>query len=478
MARDILAIDVGTTALKMAVFSPALEKRCVTSRRYDVHVYDHGKADIDPEKWWQAVKDACAEFREHLSCVGVVSFSVTTPGLTPMTADGNALSPAILFFDGRSHAQARAIRRLVGEEKFLLETCNLPASGGSSLCSILWIKENQPEVWAGAAKFGHCNTYMVKRMTGEWAIDPSTVSITGMYNTARHDLTWNHEVLALAEIPESKLPPLMHSYAQAGEILPHVATELGLPRGCAVLCGGNDAVLAALSGGLTNAGDINYICGTCEITNVCVDHPVSSPNFNVRCHVIPDRWVTFFVLNTGGKALEWYQSVFCREMTEDHFYNEYIPSVLSEFFSSENIDRAEADLPVYGPFLGGCRYALEQMQASFSGVTLETTREHLLLSLMRGNAAYQGTHLKEVAGMMKLGRKVMTTGSVAKIRGFLEVKKRWTGDFEYEFQDQSSLLGSAILGQSFLTGKYTDAGKALPFQIAPASNSSAHGVSS
>jgi sugar (pentulose or hexulose) kinase len=456
MTQDILALDVGTTALKIGIFSPALEKKCEASRRYDVHLYDHGKADIDPEKWWQAVRECCGELHEYLPSVRVISFSVTTPGLTPMAADGTALGPAVLFFDGRSHAQACAIRARVGEEKFLRETCNLPVSGGSSLCSILWIRENQPDVWAAAAKFGHCNTYMVKRFTGEWAIDPSTSSITGLYNTAGHNLTWNEEVLALAELPVSKLPPLMHSYAQAGQILPHVATELGLPRGCAVLCGGNDAVLAALSGGLTNPGDINNICGTCEITNVCVDHPVRSPNFNVRCHVIPKRWVTFFVLNTGGKALEWFRATFCKDMTEVHFYEEYIPSVLAEFFGSADLDRSEAHLPVYVPFLGGCRYSLEQMTASFCGVTLETTRDHMLLSLLRGNAAYQGTHLTEVAGMMKLGRKVMTTGGGAKIRGISDVKKRWTGDFEYEFRDQSSLLGAAMLGQFLLTGKYAE----------------------
>ena len=58
-------------------------------------------------------------------------------------------------------------------------------------------------------------------------------------------------------------------------------------------------------------------------------------------------------------------------------------------------------------------------------------------------------NLQEVAGLMKLGRKVMTTGNGAKIRGFLEVKKRWTGDFEYEFQDQSSVRGAAMLGQMY-----------------------------
>ena len=121
-------------------------------------------------------------------------------------------------------------------------------------------------------------------------------------------------MLAAAEIPERMLPPLMPSYRKAGDILPEVAAELGLPRDCAVLCGGNDAVLAALSGGLTSPGDINDINGTCEITSVCVDKPVYSRNFNVRCHVLPNRWVTFFVLNTGGISLEWFHWVFCREI--------------------------------------------------------------------------------------------------------------------------------------------------------------------
>jgi sugar (pentulose or hexulose) kinase len=454
LTRDILALDVGTTAFKMGVFTSGLEKKCEASRRYDVNIYDRGKADIDPEKWWQALRECCAELGEHLSSVDVVSLSVTTPGLTPMAADGTALGPAILFFDGRSHAQARAIRALVGEEKFLRETCNLPVSGGSSLASILWIRDNQPEVWAAAEKFGHSNTYMVKRFTGHWAIDPSTVSITGLYNTARHDLTWNQDVLRAAELPQSKLPPLMHSYQSVGRILSQVAAELGLPGDCVVLCGGNDAVLAALSGGLTEPGGINNICGTCEISYVCVDRPISSPNFNLRCHVLPNRWVTFFVLNTGGKALEWFHSVFCADMSEQRFFEEYIPSVLARFFASEDIDRAEADLPVYVPFLGGCRYTLEQMKASFSGVTLETTRDDMLLSLIRGNALYQGTHLQEVAGVVKLGRKVITTGGGARIKGFLQVKKRWTGDFDYEYQDQSSLLGAAMLGQFYQTGKY------------------------
>ena len=183
-----------------------------------------------------------------------------------------------------------------------------------------------------------------------------------------------------------------------------------------------------------------------------MDSPIGSPNFNIRCHAIPGRWLTFFVLNTGGKALEWFHSVFCRDLTESQFYDSYIPETLRAFFDSGDLDRREAELPQYAPFLGGSRYSTERLTAAFTGVSLETTRDDLLLALIRGNAVYHGKHLREVAGLVKLGRRVTTTGGGANIRGYLEVKKRWTGDFDYDYRDQSSLDGAAMLGRFYLTG--------------------------
>jgi xylulokinase len=461
VSRDILAIDVGTSALKIGVFGPDLEKRCEAQRPYTPHIYDRGKADIEPEVWWEALRECCAEVSAGLTEVGVVSLAVTTPGLTPMAADGTALAPAVLFLDGRSHAQSATIRNLVGERRFLAETCNLPVSGGSSLSSILWIRDEQPEVWSSAAKFGHCNTYLVKRMTGRWAIDPSTSSITGLYNTAANDLTWNQAVLRLAGIPEDKLPPLMQSHERVGSLLPAVAEELGLPSGCSVLCGGNDAVLAALSGGLIEPGDINIISGTCDIANVCTDRPIASPNFNVRCHVVPGRWLTFFVLNAGGQALDWFRRVACSELGDDEFYDEYVPSVLDGFFQDPDPDAREAELPEYLPYLGGSRYALEPLKAALSGLTLGTTREDLLLSLIRGNATYLGEHLRDVAELVHIGRRVGISGGGARMRGMLQARRRWTGEYEYVFQDQSSLLGAAILGQISQSGRLPGPGQVI-----------------
>ena len=445
--KNILAIDVGTTALKMGVFNSDLRSVCHSTRNYEINVYDRGKADIEAEKWWIALKSSCEELKPHLDNVGLISFSVTTPGLVPMAEDGTALGPAILFFDQRSQQQAKRIRKQVGEDYFIREANNLPVSGGSSLCSMLWIKDNQPKIWEKTNKFGHTNTYMVKRFTGKWAIDPSTMSITGLYHTRLNNLQWLENVLEKAEIPVEKLPPLKHSHQAVGQILPEVAAELGLPDDCIVLCGGNDAVLASLSAGLVKTGSIIDVAGTCEIMQVCCDRPIGSPNYNIRTHVLPNRWLTFFVLNTGGKALEWFYSVFCRDMTVKNFYSDFLPKTIEKFLENSNTN--ESGLPEYVPYLQGSRYSLDNLTAAFSNINLETTRENMLLGLLRGNFSYLGGHLNETAQFIKLRKEIITTGGGAGIQGINDLKKRWLGDFDYKYQDQSSLLGAAMLGKMY-----------------------------
>jgi sugar (pentulose or hexulose) kinase len=454
MGQDILALDVGTSGLKAGVYTSELDQRVVVSRSYDIRV-DGSRAEGSPEDWWSAIADACAEIRPHLAEVGVVTSGVTTPGLTPMAADGRALGPAILMMDGRSRAQAAAIRAAYGEERFLEESCNLPVSGGSSLASILWIRDEQPELWARTAVFGHANTYVAKRLTGEWAIDPSTTSITGLYATARNDLTWNEGVLEAAGLEPERLPRLMQSFDPVGQILPAVADELGLPRDAVVLCGGNDASLAAWSGGLAEPGDANIISGTTDIANVCTERPVASREFNVRCHVLPDRWLTFFVLNTGGVAYDWFWRTFCREMSADDFYAAYLPDVLRAFLEADDADARDDALPTYAPYLSGSRYSLEPLTASFTDVRLGTTREQLLLAMVRGNLRYLGRHLEHVRTLVPVNRTVGISGGAARIEGMLEARRRWTGDFDYRFQDQSSMLGAAMLGQVYLRGGVT-----------------------
>ena len=441
MNKNILAIDVGTTNLKMGIFNRSLKMEQFYNKSYNENIIDGNKAEIDPEIWWLAIINGCKSFGEHLRNVGVIAFSVTTPGLMAINKDGEALTKAILFLDQRSHKQASHIISTIGSKILLDRAGNLPVSGGSSLCSILWIKENLAETYAKTFKFGHTNTYLVHKLTKKWAIDPSTTSNTGLYNTRDNNLTWNSDILQKLSIPEDKLPELYHSYQPVGDIDKRIAELLGLPESCKVLCGGNDAVLSAFSSELNKPGDILHISGTCDIMMVCLNRLVGAPSYNIRSHILPGLWLTLFVLNTGGKSIEWFHSTFCSEMSDELFYKKYIPNVIKNEINREQ--------PQYVPFLNGSRYSTHLLKACFSDIDINTSRDNFLMAILKGNNLYMASHLDEVSKFTELNNTIKMTGGAMNIRNMSEVKRKWIGEYDYKYIDQSSLHGAAKLGKLY-----------------------------
>lgn len=438
MDKKILAIDVGTTNLKMGIFNKSLQIEYFFTQQYNVNIVDREKAEIDPEIWWKTIQKGCHFFDKLLNKVDVVSFSVTTPGLLAMDRNGNPLTKAILFLDQRSHKQSEQIISTLGSKVLLEKAGNLPVSGGSSLSSILWIKENYPKIYYKTFKFGHTNTFLIYKLTGKWAIDPSTTSNTGLYNTKAGDLTWNYDFMESLSLSEEKFPNLYQSYSAVGYIDATVADLLGLPKTCKVLCGGNDAVLSAFSAEINKPGDVLHISGTCDIMMVCLDRMIGSPIYNIRSHILPGLWLTLFVLNTGGKSIEWFHSVFCSEMSDDTFYNNYIPNVINKELHSEP--------PNYVPFLNGSRYSTKILKASFSDVDINTTRDSFLISVLKGNNQYMASHLKEISKYVKLNNTIKLTGGAASVKSMDQVKLKWLGKYDYKYVDQSSLHGAAKLG--------------------------------
>lgn len=443
---SILAVDVGTTSLKLGVYQNDVQLVHSFQQGYSINAYGGGSADIDPARWWEAFVAGCAGLGEWANGIDVIAFSGTTPALTPMHADGEPLLPAVLYMDARSREEAVAIRGEVGEARLLETTANLPVSGGCSLCTIVWIQRNHPEVFARTVCFGHSNTYMVKQLTGRFAIDPTSASLTCLYNTVANDCTWDEEIAGTFGLKLAQLPEVIPPYASAGPLADGPARELGLPSGVPVLIGGNNAVLAALSGGLAEPGEISNVNGTCEITITCLDECLPSAGYNIRTHVLPNRWVSFFVQNTGGKALEWFHETFCPDMTVNEFHREFVPKAVDTFLKR---DYPES----YVPYLAGSRYSLEPLKAAFSGVTLETTRERLLGALIRGNCEYQKAHLDELEARVTLANRIHVTGGGVS-PALIRAKKRWMRDCEYAFQEQSSLRGAALLGSFYLDGTY------------------------
>ncbi len=442
----ILAVDIGTTSMKIGAFrivDGAFELVRQFSQEYKVNIYNEGLfGDIEQTKWDAAFASGCKAMQDIVGQVDVISLSGTTPGFTAMDKNGNALYPAILMLDQRSNEQAKKIIDTIGAEKLLQYTGNMPVAGGCSLASLLWLKENMPDVFKNVYMFGHSNTYFASKLTGNFAIDPSSASLSALYNTAANDHTWNEEIATTFGISLCQLPKIIHTYDSVGTVKSKLAKELGLTKEPHVIIGGNDATVAAYSVGVQEPGDIINVNGTCEITLICLGKCLGSANYNVRAHVVPNRWVTLHVLNAGGIALDWFKSVFCSEMNGDEFFNKFIPDSIEQWLERESSVR-------YVPYLMGSRYSREQLKAEFLGLTRQTTRQEIMAALIRGLCEYQKAHIKEISGYLPLKGKIHITGGSVN-QAFIKAKQKWMWNAEYIEQEQSSMKGAAMLAQKFL----------------------------
>ena len=232
--KTILAVDIGTTGMKMGVFQVINKDLNLVrqfSQEYKVNIYNDGLfGDIEQDKWKQAFTAGCKAMTEAISDVDVISLSGTTPGLTAMDKNGEALYPAILMLDQRSREQARFIIETIGKEHLLETTANMPVAGGCSLASILWIKDNHHDIFKKTYKFGHSNTYIAHWLTGAFAIDPSSASLTALYNTVANDLTWNEDIAATFGLAIDRLPEIVPAYESVGQVSESLARQLGFKK--------------------------------------------------------------------------------------------------------------------------------------------------------------------------------------------------------------------------------------------------------
>jgi xylulokinase len=437
----VLGVDIGTTSMKMGVFS-LVDGDAVSLRQfsqsYEVNIYNNGLfGDIEQTKWQEAFVAGCRALGGDLAEVEFIALSGTTPGLTAMDKEGQALYPAILMLDQRSRRQAQAIIETVGLEHLLEATANMPVAGGCSLAGILWLKENHPDLFTRTHKFGHSNTYFAHWLTGAFAIDPSSASLTALYNTAANDLSWNEEIARAFGLSIDQLPELMPAHHSAGRVRASLAAELGLSQEPHVLIGGNDAVLAAYSVGIKEPGDVINVNGTCEICLVCLPRCLPSPDYNIRAHVLPDRWLTLHVMNAGGKALEWFKNLFCNDLTDEAFYNDFLSDAVEDWL--------ERDSDVtYVPYLMGSRYSLDPLKAQLQGLTHETTRAEILAAMVRGLCQYQKLHLDDIERNVPRQDAVHVTGGAVN-PVLIAAKQKWMRAGRYVHEEESSVKGAALL---------------------------------
>ena len=311
-----LTFDVGTTAVKSCLFDDDLRLLSIANEEYTLDTDAGGRVELDPERYWQAVCGGAAEAlrRAQLPPSAVSAICITTQGetLIPIGKDGRALRKAIVWLDERAKKQADTLSARFSSAEFYHETGLPELNGFLPLAKLMWIRENEPEIYRQTEKFLLLEDYLLYRLTGQFAAEKTLASSTGWFSL-RTDGYWQ-EGLAAAGIPQEKLPELFEpGTVLPAKLLPDVREKLGFRADTLVVTGAMDQTAGALGAGNLRPGCVTETTGTALCIGAALEKAdLDDPNrVTVYRHVKPGLFLMLPFCMTAGLFLKWFKDTFC-----------------------------------------------------------------------------------------------------------------------------------------------------------------------
>ena len=309
----LLGIDVSTTGVKALLV--AADGQVVGSANTEQPLYTPHPlwSEQDPADWWngamRSIRQVLADTGVDGGQVAAVGLTGQMHGLTLLDQAGQVLRPAILWNDGRTAAQCDEMRARLGKERLVAITGN-DALTGFTAPKILWVRENEPEVYARVAHILLPKDYVRYRLTGGFAVDCADGA--GMILMDIKKRTWSSEVLEALEIPLEWLPQVFEGPQITGTITAEAAQLTGLKAGTPVVGGGGDQAAGAVGAGAVQPGVVSLALGTSGVVFASTSSPLIEPQGRLHafCHAVPGRWHLMGVMLSAAGSLRWYRDTF------------------------------------------------------------------------------------------------------------------------------------------------------------------------
>ncbi len=378
----IIAHDLGTTGDKASLHHD--DGRLVTSVTvpYSAHFAAGGIAEQDPADWWGAVVSAT---RDLLSRSGVAPETVVglvvsgqMMGTVLLDAHGEPVRPAIIWADTRSGSQTRMLEQAIGADE-AYRVLGHRLNPTYSVEKIMWVRDNEPDVWSRVRHFCVAKDYIVYRLTGRLATERSDASGTNAYDQVAG--TWSTRVLEAAGLDASLFPEILESTTVAGTLTTESADALGLPRSVRVVMGGGDGPLAAVGSGVVAPEDGAYVClGTSSWISFASLAPLHDPLLRTMTfdNVVPGSFVPTATMQAGGASVQWIAEALSPDPARPE---------TGRLTSEAGGDLDTEDL-YFLPYLLGERSPLWDPHArgAFVGIGRHHTRAHLTRAVLEGVA--------------------------------------------------------------------------------------------
>lgn len=453
----LLAVDIGTSACKTALFSPDGSVRASASYPYPVHYPAPGWAEQQPEDWWEAAKKG---IRDCLAASGISPSEIAGIGIdgqswAAVAADekGEALCPTPIWMDTRAAGICAETQRQIGEERLFSVSGN-PFSPSYTTPKLLWYRREHPEVFSQARWFLQSNSFISYRLTGRASGDLSQGY--GLHCFSMQKGEYDKELCRALGIPPEKLPPLFPCHEPVGGVTPKAAKETGLLAGTPVVAGGLDAACGTLGAGVCSPGLTQEQGGQAGGMSICLDHPSSHPSLILSFHVVPGQWLLQGGSVGGGGSLEWLSRELGRlEIEQAQRKGTSAFPLLDELAAAVP---AGSDGLLFLPYLAGERSPIWDPDACgvYFGLDYQKTRGHLFRALLEGAAYALEDNLRCAREAGALVETMHAVGGAANSPLWTQIKADVTGKkIRVPDSDMATCLGAAMLA-GVGTGVYPD----------------------
>jgi xylulokinase len=374
-----LGIDTSTTSSKALLIDESGTVIAVASFPHTLQTPRPLWSEQDPHEWWDAVS---ASIRSVLEKAGIGGEKIAAIGLTGqmhglvlLDEAGNVLRPAILWNDQRTQSQCDEIHQIMGKEKFIQITGNVALTGFTAP-KILWVKENEPDVYAKAKHVLLPKDYIRYKLTGEYALDKADGAGTVLFDLMSRD--WSDEVLSALDIPRAWMPKTFEGPEFTGCVTEQAASLTGLNVGTPVAAGGGDQAAQAVGVGAVEPGIVGLTVGTSGVVFATTPSALIEPEGRLHafCHAVPGMWHFMGVMLSAAGSLQWYRDTLASNLSFDDLLQE-----------AESVPAGSEGLQ-FLPYLSGERtpHPDPLARGAFIGLTVRHGRAHMTRALLEGVA--------------------------------------------------------------------------------------------
>jgi gluconokinase len=441
----VLGVDIGTTSTKVVAFDPGGGAWASAAVEYPLEEPAPGQAVQDPEAIVAAVlasvRSAAEGARERGARIAGLSFSAAMHTLIALDERGRPLTPCLTWADGRAGEQAERLRAGSGGVGLHRRT-GTPLHPMSPLPKLVWFREREPGIFAAARRWVGIKELVIARLAGEYVVDWSVASATGLLELAALD--WDAEALRLAGVARDQLSRLV-STLHVVPLRRQAAEGLGLASDVPLVVGASDGPLANLGVGAVHPGVAACSIGTSGALRVMVERPAVDPLGRVFCYALTeDRWVVGGAINNGGVVLEWTGEALAPDLGED-------------------AHAALLDLAVRAPVGSGglvmLPYLLSERaphwssepRGAYVGLTRHHRREHLVRAALEGVCQQLALVLSSLQAAGNEVREIRATGGFARSALWRQMLTDALGtDIGFAAGHEGSSFGAALLGMHAL----------------------------